>query len=103
MRNSIIPIECKVPDASTKDHLITLNEIRDHIYSVKRLENGVSGRLPNTLSEAIRKYAENEAVCCPSTAIKIEPIDGELDLTITSDNADMASAIHSLFSAGKQQ
>ena len=103
MRNSIIPIECKVPDASTKDHLITLNEIRDHVYSVKRLENGVSARLPNTLSEPIRKYAENEAVCCPSVAVKIELTDREVDLKITSDNVDMASAIHSLFSAGKQQ
>ena len=103
MQNSIIPIECNVPDAGTNDHLITWSEIRDRVYSVNRLENGISARLPSTLSDAMKKYAENEALCCPSIVIEIEQTESELDITITSDNADTARGISSMFSSGKQQ
>ena len=102
MQISIIPIECKILDAGGKDHLMAWSEIQDHIYSVNRLENGISARLPSTLSDAMKKYAENEALCCPSIVIEIEQTESELDLTITSDNADTARAISSMFSSGKQ-
>lgn len=95
-----IPIECKLSTAEADGQLTGWSSIRSHVSSVVQLKNGISAKVPRSISQIVRDFAAAEAECCPSMLFEFTESDDELGLLITSEKIDMVRAIHSLFSEG---
>ena len=95
-----IPIECKLSPAEADGRLTGWSSIQSHVSSVVQLKNGISAKVPRSISEIVRDFAAAEAECCPSMLFEIMESDDEMGFQITSEEADTVRAIHSLFSEG---
>jgi hypothetical protein len=96
-----IPVACTLTTKDAAAQVIEWADLRSHMTSVERIEDGVEMTFPIAMAGDVRDLAAREATCCAFLTLVTAECGDEVELRITSDAQEAAGVIDLLAGTGE--
>ena len=96
-----IAVACTLTTKDAAAQVIEWADLRSHMTSVERIEDGVEMRFPIAVAADVRDLAAREATCCAFLTLVTAECGDEVELRITSDAQEAAGVIDLLAGTGE--
>jgi hypothetical protein len=96
-----IAVACTLTTKDAATQVIEWADLRSHMTSVERIEDGVEMTFPIAMAGDVRDLAAREATCCAFLTLVTAECGDEVELRITSDAQEAAGVIDLLAGTGE--